>query len=181
MKRHRWDAALDRLPHKTKFRIAEIGVWCGHFSEQILKARPGARIIQVDRWSTYSLDEQANETEARMSKYSQITFNKAKYENLHRIAPFPKRVRILEMDSVDAADRITDASLDMVFIDASHSYEGCLGDIKAWLPKVKPRGWIGGHDFRHKGKGRPGVTKAVTEIFGKKYELDTDKTWWVRV
>jgi hypothetical protein len=181
MKRRRWDAALDRLPHKTKFRIAEIGVWCGHFSEQILRARAGARIIQVDRWTTYSTSEQANETEARMSKYSQLTFDKAKYENLARIARFPKRVRILEMDQIEAAEKIRDGSLYMVFLDGPHSYEGCRDGIIAYLPKIAKGGWIGGHDFRHNGKGRPGVRKAVTEIFGKNYELDADKTWWVRV
>ncbi len=176
-KKYRWDAALKRLPKNKKVRLAEVGVFCGHFSEQILKQRPLSKIIQVDRWTTYTPDEQLVETEARMSRYSQLTFDKAYHENLTRISPFPKRVHILKMDSIAAAEKVKDASLDLIFIDGAHSYVGCLADIKAYLPKVRHGGWIGGHDFPR----RSGVKKAVYEMFAGRVEMDFDKTWWVRI
>ena len=40
-----------------------------------------------------------------------------------------------------------DERLDFVFIDANHSYEACLEDIRLWFPKVKPNGVIAGHDY----------------------------------
>ncbi len=176
-KKYRWDAALKRLPLQKKIRIAEIGVWCGHFSEQILKQRPLSKIIQVDRWTVYTPDEQLVETGARMSRYSQLTFDKAYYENLTRISPFPKRVHILKMDSIAAAEKVKEASLDLIFIDGAHSYVGCLADIKAYLPKVRKGGWIGGHDFPR----RPGVKRAVKEMFGDRVEVDWDATWWAMI
>lgn len=35
-----------------------------------------------------------------------------------------------------------DASLDYVFIDGDHSYEGAAADIRNFLPKLKPGGWM---------------------------------------
>lgn len=173
----RWTAALKRIPKDRKVRVAEIGVWTGLFSEQLLQQRPLLRLTQVDRWKVYSPEEQEVESEARMSRYEQIIFDKAKAENLHRIAPYGKRVKVLEMDSIEAASHISDNHLDFVFIDGAHSYEGCLADIKAWLPKVVKGGIIGGHDFPR----RKGVKKAVEEMFGDKVKADSDNTWWTKI
>lgn len=57
---------------------------------------------------------------------------------------------------------------DMVFIDGDHSYEGCLGDIEAWLPHLKKGGFLALHDY-----GRdvwPAVEQAV-EFAQKKHKL----------
>lgn len=79
--------------------------------------------------------------------------------------------------------------VDMVFIDADHSYEGCKGDIEAWLPNIKPGGILAVHDYKketlytddyHIGhphsdrpapKPHPGVDKAVDELLVDKYEM----------
>lgn len=37
---------------------------------------------------------------------------------------------------------------DFVFIDADHSYMGCLNDFIAWFPYVKPKGYIAFHDYQ---------------------------------
>lgn len=36
----------------------------------------------------------------------------------------------------------TDASLDYVFIDGDHTYEGALADIRNFVPKLKSSGWL---------------------------------------
>jgi predicted O-methyltransferase YrrM len=38
-------------------------------------------------------------------------------------------------------------TFDVAFIDGDHSYEGCLSDLRAVLPLVKPGGKIIGHDY----------------------------------
>ena len=70
-------------------------------------------------------------------------------------------LRIIRKHSVVAAADVTDGSLDFVFIDADHTYPAVVADIAAWWPKVKPGGWIGGHDY---GKPEFGVTGAVNEF-----------------
>lgn len=49
-------------------------------------------------------------------------------------------------DSSKAAERYAEESLDMIFIDGDHSFEGCLKDLRAWYPKLKPGGIFFGHD-----------------------------------
>jgi hypothetical protein len=68
------------------------------------------------------------------------------------------------MASIDAAPHVADGWADFVFIDAGHSYHAVKADIAAWLPKVRPGGWFGGHDYHPK---FPGVIRAVHEAFGE--------------
>lgn len=69
----------------------------------------------------------------------------------------------------------------MVFIDGDHSYEGCKGDIEAWLPHIVPGGIIAVHDYL---KGDlapdpngphpmpwPGVDSAVNELLVPNFEM----------
>lgn len=65
----------------------------------------------------------------------------------------------------------------MVYIDADHNYEPVKADIRAWLPKVKPGGWITGHDYYWP---FPGVLRAVCEELGKPHFVTRDSSWAVR-
>lgn len=83
-------------------------------------------------------------------------------------------VTVLPKASVEAAEEFQDESLDLVFLDGDHSYEGVDADIKAWWPKVKQGGILGGHDFGD--IAVPGVTVAVRKWFG--YDLTIYGTVW---
>ncbi len=96
--------------------------------------------------------------------------------------PFKDRRTILRMDSKDAARAVPDASLDLAFIDADHSYEGCKSDLEAWYPKVRPGGIFSGHDFENTEFPGFGVTQAVTEFITSHnlhLELGENFTWFV--
>jgi hypothetical protein len=67
------------------------------------------------------------------------------------------------MATADAAALVPDGWADFVFIDAGHSYEAARQDIALWTPKVRPGGWLGGHDYHPK---FPGVIRAVNEAVG---------------
>jgi len=73
-------------------------------------------------------------------------------------------------------------NIDMVFIDADHSYEGVHNDILKWLPKVKSGGIISGHDYglNPAGVNRfPGVDRAVHELLGEEnIKTGPDLVWW---
>jgi predicted O-methyltransferase YrrM len=53
----------------------------------------------------------------------------------------------VEKDSSVAAESFEDNSIDIIFIDANHSYEGVKKDLQSWFSKVKIKGIIAGHDF----------------------------------
>lgn len=73
-----------------------------------------------------------------------------------------------------AAPLVPDGWADFVFIDAGHSYRAVQSDIAHWLPKVKPGGWFGGHDYHPK---FPGVIRAVDEAFGEAIDLLPGFIW----
>jgi SAM-dependent methyltransferase len=78
------------------------------------------------------------------------------------------------MPSVEAAALVPDGWADFVFIDAGHSYGAVKADIDAWLPKVRPGGWLGGHDHHPR---FPGVIRAVGERFGDRFTLLPGHIW----
>ncbi|APW60822.1 class I SAM-dependent methyltransferase [Paludisphaera borealis] len=68
--------------------------------------------------------------------------------------------------SVRAANLFQAGSVDLCFIDADHSYESVMEDLRTWWPKVKPGGILAGHDYRQTAHWLLGVTPAVHEFFG---------------
>jgi hypothetical protein len=94
------------------------------------------------------------------------------------------RAKIFRRRSLDAAKLVPDGSCDFVFIDADHSYDGCKADIEAWLPKVKPGGWLCGHDYQNHDFERFGVTRAVDEFVAHSaLQLETGENfcWFVQI
>ena len=71
---------------------------------------------------------------------------------------------------------LTMFKMDLVFVDADHSYESCKKDIEFALSIIKPGGVIAGHDFD---LDHPGVLKAVHEAFGNKV-FPHNRVWSVR-
>ena len=53
-------------------------------------------------------------------------------------------------------------SVDMVFVDASHSYEACKGDALAWMPHIAGGGIMAFHDYWD--RWNYGVIEAVDEV-----------------
>jgi hypothetical protein len=56
-----------------------------------------------------------------------------------------KNLSVLRMDSIKAAALFKPQSIDMIFIDGEHSYEGFRADLVAWLPICKK--FLCGHDL----------------------------------
>jgi len=89
------------------------------------------------------------------------------YRHVYRMYESDGRVKIIREASVQAATFFEDETFDFVYIDADHTYEGVSEDIRAWYPKVKVGGIIGGHDYVEATSNDGlefGVIKAVTEF-----------------
>jgi len=112
----------------------------------------------VDLWTTYP-DEA---TDNCLKKATQTAFDDARRQAVRATEFVADRRTFHRKDSVQAAACFDDASLDFVFIDAEHSYESVAADISAWWPKLKPGGFLLGHDY---GQPRfPGVQRAFDEL-----------------
>jgi len=69
---------------------------------------------------------------------------------------------------------------DLIYIDADHSMNSVIRDIKFSLPKLKKNGIICGHDYIPDSPTLFGVALAVNEIFGKEnIKIFSDYSWAV--
>lgn len=73
------------------------------------------------------------------------------------------RFEFMSMMSIDASRLVPDNSLDGCFIDASHDEFNVRQDCRAWLPKVRPGGFLCGHDYAQ--PKWPGVKVAIDDFF----------------
>lgn len=176
-------AIICRLPQKA--RVAEVGVLIGRLSEYLLRARPDIDLLMVDNWAP--MDQQSASYRATGDAHSKHHISRVKdhmAQAVNRARHYPNRAHIMHMNSLEAAAKVDDRSLDLVFLDADHSYAGVKADLEAWTPKIRnPEGWIGGHDYRNPEKGYDftGVERAVSEwADGREVELDLNFTWFCR-
>ena len=121
----------------------EVGSWQGLSSilvanSLLLNANFSAKVHCVDTWQG-SLEHQG------MQILEEDQLFKTFKENISGAA-VSSMITSHRKDSISAAKEFEDKSLDAVFIDGDHTEEGCLADLYAWLPKVKPGGLFFGHD-----------------------------------
>jgi hypothetical protein len=170
---NRVNALLSRLP-QGPVKGAEVGVLRGRMSRCLLE-RPDLHLIMVDSWRPWVCP---GAIERSVSEEDQMIHKKLALEDTDFAHD---RRTVIHMPSVEAASCVADGTLDFVFIDADHSYEGCRDDIDAWLPKLKDHGLLCGHDYSEK---FPGVIQAVNEFAGTidlEFETDVDGTWFFQL
>lgn len=87
----------------------------------------------------------------------------------------------MQMSSVDAAKYIAPRSLDLVYIDAMHTYDNVKEDSLCWLSKIREGGIICGHDYC---PFSTGVEYAVKELYkdfilidDNSHDVLTDAFW----
>jgi predicted O-methyltransferase YrrM len=162
-------------------RMAEIGVWQGVSSRWLLNCMPWLHMTLVDPFVTGGTPENPDWKDSFAGcPQEQIDRQYELVRDLCR--QFPARTNLLRLMSTDAALLLPDGSLDLVFIDGDHSYDGVCKDIAAWRSKVRPGGFLCGHDYKPTGVGHYGqnVGRAVDEFrdaTGWTLEVRLGKVW----
>lgn len=127
--------------------VINLGVGFGTSALTFMEARDDLRLVSVDI--------QEEETPVGSLSCERDSMRDAgfledpRYEQLHG-------------DSAETGKSWDRGSVDMVFVDASHSYEACKGDALAWLPHIKEKGIIAFHDYWDRYFYR--VIEAVDEV-----------------
>jgi hypothetical protein len=141
----------------TGSHFVELGSWKGmsasFMAVEIINSGKNIKFDCIDIWSEtpYLGEGQDLVGEELMNKF------------LENIAPVRHVINPIRKDSSTAAADYEDGSIDFVFIDGDHSYEGCKRDILAWLPKMKPNSVFSGHDYTW----HEPIQRAVADVFGK--------------
>jgi len=137
--------------------IAELGSWKGRSTHALLSGCKGT-VTAIDHFKGSLEERQGPHREALEGDniYPQFIKNVGKFKNLI----------VDRNDGITSAKSRPDKSFDMVFIDAGHTKEEVMADIKAWLPKA--RKLICGHDFQF-----PPVYEGVREALGEVRQYET--------
>lgn len=150
-----------------KHRAKRVAVELGSYSGESLSIMAGhgtfKKIICVDKWSEYS--------SVAEPLFDEVV---ASLQLSHPELEVVKR----KMTTNRAHKRIRDKSVDLVYIDALHTYDAVRQDIFNWIPKVKLYGYLAGHDYSWRFAG---VIRAIYELLGKPDIVFGDGSWAVHI
>jgi predicted O-methyltransferase YrrM len=130
--------------------IVELGTFKGRSLAAMMLTSSKARAWAVDSFGDMSHRGYQGSTEAETRA------------NFQRLGLSPT---IVNATTTEAADGFGE-TVDLLHVDAGHSYEECRDDLANWAPKVKPGGAICVHDYGKARKAtldRPEVQTAVDE------------------
>ena len=163
------------------FRYVEVGVWKGKsvaFLADAVRDKVGTEIFAVDLWEdTYKWGntDQDKNPEALL----EVPTVKKDYEDHLEATNTRHLITDIKQVSWIAASLFDDESLDVVFIDADHTYETVKMDITNWGKKVRVGGLLCGHDCRPNSD----VEKAVKEyakFYNVPVEIYSNSVWVIR-
>lgn len=143
----------------------ELGVWRGDSSEKFL--RRSKHLHLVDPWSVvaYEDSDEFGDYEGYLNRYSTLVGSRDPKDFQRYYDNIAESVRIRFLGKPVTIHRCTTdkfftsfaEQVDWVYVDALHSFEGCLSDLQNSLRIVKTGGYIFGDDYGNK----PGVVQAV--------------------
>ena len=135
-------ALLQEMPKNAI--VAEIGVDRGRFAERIYEITKPSELHLIDRWQfDYQL------------------------EHVNKLLGEHDNVKTHNLDSRKAGNFFDDEYFDWIYIDTDHTYETTKAELNSFAAKIKPGGFISGHDYFQVGISNGfsyGVTSAVHEF-----------------
>ena len=152
MNRNEW---LDTLPKNLVW--AELGVFLGEYSEEIFSRTNPKKMYLVDIFPEYMISGDKDGNNMKEVDLREVP-------NVLR-SKFPENVVIIKNTSDNFLNSLEHESLDIVYIDADHSYQGVKNDLALSYNKVKKGGLICGHDYSSRFEG---VVRAVNEFCQEK-------------
>lgn len=160
------DIVKDTSDERGDISVIEVGSWVGESALAILDGLHG-KLMCVDNFSGSSESDPLHEIVKELgSEKIESVFRENLGDKLGTI------VHLERGDSVEVAKGVPDGVADIVYIDADHSYDSVLADIKAWLPKLNNDGIMCGHDSH-----LDGVQGAVQEMFSEYTILPGTSVW----
>lgn len=135
--------------------ICELGVFQGENFELMIEHEPQTAVA-VDAWIS---DDTISRNDLG---FSQDELNNQYKDFMIRMAYKPF-VKVYREYTFDAVHHFPDEYFDLVYIDADHTYEGCLKDLGDWYPKIKKGKFLIGDDYRNALAPQTGIKFGVIE------------------
>jgi len=148
--------------------IVELGVRDGQTYFFLLEKCPGIRLVGVDIWDKIPYRDAKDDLKSWPHEDNERSVRS-------RASKFGARAILIKGLTDDACVQFNNASIDLLFIDADHTYKSVKKDIINWRPKLRKGGFLTGHDIHW-----PEVKDAVDEMVIH-YEVGPDNVWYVQV
>lgn len=166
---------LENTPEGGIF--VELGAYKGKSTSfivtEMINRNRNIKFYTIDTFQGDSGSTDKKEVEA----YKKVNVSKMLDEFIENTKHLPEKLNVLINNSDLCAKMFEDNSVDTIFIDAGHSYEAVLADLKAWYPKMKNGSTMAGHDYN----SWEGVKKAVLEFFGKEPDKVENDCWFIKI
>ena len=133
---------LKRVPKGSV--CAEIGVWKGDFSEQILRTTVPRALHLIDPWQfqpDFPDRMYGGAVATSQSDMDEI------YESVRDRFSGAANVLIHRGTAASVLPTLSVAFFDWVYIDGNHLYEYVLEDLRLARPRVRPGGFLCGDDY----------------------------------
>jgi hypothetical protein len=136
------EAILPLLPkHKV---VAEVGVALGDYSDLLIRVCEPERFIAIDLFTLHQLPELwGRPTRELFSGDTHGSYYRKRFKSHIEQG----KMTILEGDSVAALTTLDDESIDIVYVDAEHSYDAVKSELAVVKRKVKYDGSIILNDY----------------------------------
>jgi predicted O-methyltransferase YrrM len=151
--------------------IVELGSWMGRSTIMLAagsQAGPGATVFAVDLFANIgeTKDQYAPHLGDDPSEYF------PRFEANIREAGVESVVVPIRSETVAAGLGWTGSPIDLLFIDADHSYNGVRGDFLSWVSHCKPGGRVAFHDYFSRDQN--GVRQFVDQLLAAGVITDID-------
>jgi len=150
---------FDFVAHQAKdgMNFVEIGSFIGgsicYFGQKLRQLDKHVNLTAVDTWKFDNIS----------TGHLQLVENNDYYQAfLQNVAKCGLSVQTVVSDSIAAAEKFDDESIDFLFIDGCHEYPYTENELKVWLPKMKKNSVIAGHDYED-----AAIKKAVANVLGE--------------
>ena len=138
----------------------EIGVAGGKHAQWLWEYSKPSHLSLIDHW-----DEPKDNTYYFGTKEKTL-------EQYNKVVEWSqgKDVEVIKKDTSKAAALFENESLDWIYLDGDHRYDGVMKDLNAWWPKIKKGGFLSGDDYSLydlKGVEAFGVERALNDYFSE--------------
>ncbi len=148
--------------------IVELGVRDGQTYFFLLEKCPSIKLVGIDIWDKIPYRDGKDD----LTGWPHAENERAVRAQAKR---YGMRAMLLKGLTDELCSEFSDNSVDLIFIDADHTYTAVKKDIINWRPKLRSGGFLTGHDIHW-----PEVRDAVDELIIH-YEVGPDNVWYTKV
>jgi len=131
---------IEKLP--KNINVVELGVFKGEFAEELYKRMVPNHLTLVDIWEgSYGSGDKDGQNHITIDNMETV------YNSLIKKYSNTSNVSIIRSTSISFLQTQENNSLDMVYVDADHSYEAVKSDLELSYQKLKHGGILAGHDY----------------------------------